>query len=70
MISESKVRAYITAARQILIYASEARPDTAKTQQMMIKFEMKILRIIQGKTLRDRFPNDIIMGICKFRRFQ
>ncbi|XP_050516917.1 uncharacterized protein LOC126891697 [Diabrotica virgifera virgifera] len=52
--TESKVKIYKTTIRPIITYASETKPDTNRTLQMMRTVEMRTLRSIQGKTLRDR----------------
>lgn len=41
-----------------MTYAAEARPDTAVAKQMMSTAEMKIIRTIHGKTLRNRIRNE------------
>ncbi|XP_045478132.1 uncharacterized protein LOC123683230 [Harmonia axyridis] len=47
-----------TAIRPIITYATETRPDTARTTQMMSTTEMRIIRRIHGKTLLDRVRNE------------
>jgi hypothetical protein len=38
----------------VLTYASETRAETTYTQQLLRTAEMKIIRAIHGKTLRDK----------------
>lgn len=62
---ESKVRVYKTCVRPILTYGIETRADTNKTKCMLRTAEMKTLRSIAGKTIRDRVRNTTIREICK-----
>lgn len=52
--AEMKTRIYKSAIRPIITYTAETRPDTKKIERMVETTEMKILRRIDGKTLRDR----------------
>ena len=54
MSTESKVRIYKTNVHPVLAYASEARAETTNTQQLLRATEMKTIRAIHGKTLRDK----------------
>ena len=54
MSAESRVRIYKTSVRPVLTYAAESRADTISTQQLLKKTEIRIIRTIQEKTLRDR----------------
>ena len=42
----------------MLTYASETRAETTYTQQLLRTIEMKTIRAIHGKTLRDKFRSD------------
>jgi hypothetical protein len=44
--------------RPVLTYASETRAETAYTQQLFRTTEMKTIRAIYGKTLRDKIRSD------------
>jgi hypothetical protein len=54
MSKESKIRIYKTKVRPVLTYASENRAETTYTQQLLRTTEMKTIRAICGKTLRDK----------------
>jgi len=54
MSTEYKVRIYKTNVRPVLTYASETGAETACTQQLLRTTEMKTIRAIHGKTLRDK----------------
>ena len=54
MTAKSKVRIYKTCVRPMLTYATETRASTITTQQLIRTTGMRMLRAIQGKTLRDR----------------
>ena len=54
MSTESKVRIYKTNVRSVLTYASETKTETTYTQQLLRTAEMKTIRAIHGKTLRDK----------------
>ena len=58
MSAESKVRIYKTSVRPVLTYAAETRADTITTQQLLRTTEMRIIRTIQGKTLRGRVRSE------------
>jgi hypothetical protein len=58
MSTECKVRIYKTNVRPVLTYASETRAETTYTQQLLRTTEMKIIRAIYGKTLRDKIRSD------------
>jgi len=45
----------------MLIYGIETKADTNKTKSILRTAEMKTLRTIAGKTLRDRVRNNDIM---------
>ena len=62
---ESKVRIYKTCVRPILTYGIETRADTNKTKRMLRTAEMKTLRSIAGKTLRDRVRSATIRETCR-----
>jgi hypothetical protein len=42
----------------VLTYVSETRAETTYTQQLLRTTEMKIIRAIHGKTLRDKIRSD------------
>ena len=42
----------------VLTYASETRAETTYTQQLFRTTEMKIIRALHGKTLRDKIRSD------------
>lgn len=65
MRTESKVRIYKSCVRPVLTYAIETRGETAETKRMLRTTEMKTLRTIAGKTLRDRIPNTEIREMCE-----
>ena len=58
MSTECKVRIYKTNVRPVLTYTSETRAETAYTQQLLRTTEMKTIRAINGKTLRDKIRSD------------
>ncbi|GJQ84955.1 hypothetical protein Trydic_g556 [Trypoxylus dichotomus] len=43
--------------RLMISYAAETRADTSRIKQMMRTTEMSILRMVAGKTRRDRIKN-------------
>ena len=57
---EVKVRIYKSVDRPILTYASETRPETAKTPQILEAAEMRTLKRILNLTLFDREKSDNI----------
>jgi hypothetical protein len=61
----SKVRIYKTCVRPIMTYGIESRADTVRTKNLLRTSEMKTLRNISGKTLRDRVRNTEIRRICE-----
>lgn len=61
---ESKTRIYKTCVRPIMTYAIETRAETAATKQLLRATEMKTLRSITGKTLRDREKSSDIRALC------
>ena len=54
MSAKSKVRIYKTRVRPVWTYAAKTRASTITTQQLLRTTEMKTIRAIHGKTLRDR----------------
>ena len=58
MSTDCKVCIYKTNVRPVLTYASETRAETTYTQQLLQTTEMKIIRAIHGKTLRDKIRSD------------
>lgn len=62
---ESKLRIYKSVVRPILSYSAETRSDSVKTRQQLETSEMRVLRKIANKTLRDRERNEHIRLICK-----
>ena len=58
MSTESKVSIYKTIVSPVLTYASETRAETTYTQQLLRTIEMKTIRAIHGKTLRDKIRSD------------
>jgi stage III sporulation protein SpoIIIAA len=42
----------------VLTYASETREETTNTQQLLLTAEMKTIRAIHGKTLRNKIRSD------------
>jgi hypothetical protein len=58
MSTESKVRIYKTNVRPVLTYASETKAETTNTQQLLRTTEVKTIRAIHGKTLRDEIRSD------------
>jgi hypothetical protein len=42
----------------VLTYASETRAETTYTEQLLRTTEMKIIRAIHGKTVRDKIRSD------------
>ena len=60
----TKTRIYKSVVRPILTYASETTVETTKTRQRIETTEMKVLRKIAGKTLRDRIRSANIRESC------
>ena len=52
------INIYKTVVRPVLTYASERRAETTYTQQLLRTVEMKTIRAIHGKTLRDKIRSD------------
>lgn len=48
-----------------ILYTADIRPDTLTTKRILETEEMKVLRIIAGKTLPNRKRNEYIRTICK-----
>lgn len=61
---DSKVRIYKTCVRPIMTYGIETRADTTRTKTLLRTAEMKTLRVIAGKTLRDHERNANIREQC------
>ncbi|XP_056641765.1 uncharacterized protein LOC130448413 [Diorhabda sublineata] len=61
---ESKTRIYKTCVRPVMTYAIEMRAETATTKRILRTTEMKTLRSITGKTLRDRIRSNEIRRMC------
>jgi hypothetical protein len=57
MSTECKVHIYKTNMRRVLTYASETRAETTYTQ-LLWTTKMNIIRVIHGKTLRDKIRSD------------
>ena len=60
------VRIYKTNVRRVLTYASETRAETTYTQQLLRTTEMKIIRAVRGKTLRDKIRSDQLRQLEEF----
>jgi hypothetical protein len=58
MSTECKVSIYKTNMHPVLTNASETRAETTYTQQLLQNTEMKIIRAIHGKMLRDKIRSD------------
>jgi hypothetical protein len=58
MSTKSKIRIYKTNERPVLTYASETRAETTNTPTLLRTTEMKTIRAIHGKTLRDKIRSD------------
>ena len=58
MSTDCKVRIYKTNVRPVLTYASERRPETTYTQQLLRITEVKVIRAMHGKRLRDKIRSD------------
>ncbi|XP_055378925.1 uncharacterized protein LOC129610383 [Condylostylus longicornis] len=65
MSQEAKVKIYKTCVRPISTYALECRADTSITKQKLRATEMKTLRKICDKTLRDQIKSAEIRKSCK-----
>jgi hypothetical protein len=61
----SKIKIYKTCVRPIMTYGIESRADTTITKNALRVSEMKTLRSIAGKTLRDRIRNTRVREICE-----
>lgn len=62
---ETKTRIYKGVIRPIMTYTAETRSNTARTKRRIETNEMKILRRINNKTLRDRIPSTDIRQACQ-----
>ena len=51
---EGKVRIYKTCVRPVITYGAESRADTTLAKQLLRTTEMRIIRTIRGKTIRDK----------------
>ena len=58
MSTECKIQIYKTNVCPVLTYASETRAETTYIQHLPRTTEMKIIRAIHGKTLRDKIGSD------------
>ena len=67
MSTDCKVRIYKTNVRPVLTYASETRAETTYTQQLLRTTEMKIIRAIHGKTLRDKIRSDQLRQLSRIQ---
>ena len=63
MSTECKVRIYKTNVRPVLTYASETTAETTCTQQLLRTTEMKTIRAIHPKTLKDKIRSDHLRHI-------
>jgi hypothetical protein len=76
MTMDCKIRIYKTNVRPVLTYASETRAETVYTQQLLRTTEMKTIRAIHGKTLRDKIRSEQlrhvsgIQGVNKWTEVQ
>ena len=61
---EAKVCIYESVVGPILTYATETRPETAKTTQILEAAEMRKLRRISNLTMFDREKSDDIREAC------
>lgn len=55
---EGKLRIYKTSVRPVITYGAESRADTTLTKQLLRTTEMRIIRTIHGKTIRDRVRSE------------
>ena len=55
---EGKVRIYKTFVRPVITYGAESRADTTLTKQLLRTTEMRIIRTIHGKTIRDKIRSE------------
>jgi hypothetical protein len=62
---KSKTKIYKTCVRPVMTYGIETRADTVRTKALLRTSEMRILRCITGKTLRDRIRNTEIRRMCE-----
>jgi hypothetical protein len=51
----------------VLTYASETRAETTYTQQLLQTTEMKIIRAIHWKTLRDKIHSDQLQQLSRIQ---
>ena len=59
MSAEAKTRIYKTTVRPVLTYMRQRQGrETTPTQQILRTTEMKIIRAIHGKTLRDKIRSE------------
>ena len=55
---EGKVWIYKTCVRPVITYGAESRADTTLTKQLLKTIEMRIIRTIHGKTIRDKIRSE------------
>jgi hypothetical protein len=67
MSMECKVCIYKTNMRPVLTYASETRAETTYTQKLLRTTEMKIIRAIHVKTLRDKIHSDQLQQLSRIQ---
>jgi len=67
MSTDCKVHIYKTNVRPVLTYASETRAETAYTQQILRTTEMKTIRVIHGKMLRDKIRSDQLRHLSRIQ---
>ena len=55
---EGKVRIYKTCVRPVITYGAESRADTTLTKQLLRTTEMRIIRTIHSKIIRDKIRGE------------
>ena len=63
--TETKVKIQKSYIRPVLTYGCECRTETQKIKQINETTEMKVLRKITGKSLRDKIRSTVIREECK-----
>ena len=67
MSADSNIRICKTCVRPIITYGTESRADTTVTKQLLRTTEIRIVRAIHSKTLRDKIRSENLSQISRLQ---